>query len=81
VKIWNLETSEEVCVLMGHKAKVTALHFSEGGRFVFSGDASGLLLVRSCRTRHRVLSARGVAPVPRFLGSVCCHVLFFFGWG
>ncbi len=46
VKIWNLETSEEVCVLMGHKAKVTALHFSEGGRFVFSGDASGLLLVR-----------------------------------
>ena len=45
IKIWNIETNEEVCVLSGHKAKVTALHFSDGGRFVFSGDGSGLLLV------------------------------------
>ncbi len=43
--MWNTETGEESFVLLGHKADVTALHMTEGGGMIFSGDASGTLLV------------------------------------
>jgi hypothetical protein len=50
VKVWDLVKSEEICVLLGHKAPITALHMTEGGRFIFSGDAAGVLLVSVAAT-------------------------------
>ena len=47
IKAWNTETGEELCVLLGHKAEVTALHLTDGGRMLISGDSSGSLLVRA----------------------------------
>lgn len=40
-----METGEESCVLLGHKAEVTALHLTDGGRILVSGDSSGTILV------------------------------------
>ena len=45
IKVWNIETGEEICVLLGHKAEVTALHLSEVGRTLISGDSNGTILV------------------------------------
>jgi WD40 repeat protein len=51
IKVWNVETGEEVCVLLGHKAEVTALHLSEVGRTMISGDSNGTILVGGCQDR------------------------------
>jgi len=44
-QVWDLAQGTESCVLLGHKAPVTALCLAEDNSLLFSGDAGGTLMV------------------------------------
>lgn len=77
IKVWNVESGEEVCVLLGHKAEVTALHLSEVGRTMISGDSNGTILVGEALLFLFRARARGFSPcggIPAFAALLCvCH--------
>jgi WD40 repeat protein len=47
IKVWEVAKGQEKCVLLGHSAAVTALCLTADCKYLFSGDASGSLLIWS----------------------------------
>ena len=43
--IWDLETGEEICKLIGHTGDVVAVNFSRDGRLVISGSEDGTIRI------------------------------------
>ena len=46
MQVWDVAKGTEACVLLGHTAAVTALCLTADHKYLFSGDASGTLMVR-----------------------------------
>lgn len=61
IKVWDTVKGAERYILLGHQAEVTALCMTADGRFLFSGDDHGVLMVRLSR------GGAGRLPGRRFL--------------
>lgn len=38
IRVWNVVTGKTICTLRGHNRKINVLHFSDDGKYVFSGS-------------------------------------------
>ena len=61
VEVWDLSTSTEVYVYMGHSAEVFTLAWSPGGKRIASGGADGTVQVWDALTGNHVYTYRGHA--------------------
>ncbi|PLZ57433.1 hypothetical protein CBP24_10530 [Fischerella thermalis WC439] len=45
IKLWNIQTKEEICTLTGHTDEVYSLAFSPDGQILASGSADGSIRI------------------------------------
>ncbi|BAZ13109.1 WD repeat-containing protein [Calothrix sp. NIES-4071] len=59
LKVWNLETGEELFSLIGHTASVTAVAATSDSKLVISGSQDNTLRVWNLETRKELLAFKG----------------------
>jgi len=56
IKVWNVETGQDVLQLVGHSGAVSALVFSPDGRFIVSAGGDGAIRLWNLRSGKEVAS-------------------------
>lgn len=44
VRVWELETEQEINVLVGHKSSVNSIAISNDSKYIFSGSEESLIM-------------------------------------
>ena len=59
IKLWNVETKQEIATLVGHSSSVNSVAFSPDGKLLASGSSDDTVKLWDVETEHEIASLEG----------------------
>lgn len=60
IKLWNIDTGEEICTISGHRLAVTALAFSSDGQILATASADKTIKLWNLSTKEEISTFSGL---------------------